>query len=172
MKCQQLISSIYDRLTEGLERALVGLTQEDLNYQPRPDSNSIGWLTWHLTRTQDQAIADLMGVEQLWIKEGWYLKFNRSANPQDTGSGHSPEDMASFKSPDVKMLLAYYYSVVQRSKRCFYNLSETDLDREINHTRYPTVAARIVGVISDNFQHVGQMAYVHGLLKGKGWFDK
>jgi len=28
-----------------LERALQELTQEDLNWQPRPDCNSIGWTT-------------------------------------------------------------------------------------------------------------------------------
>ena len=33
----------------------------------------------------------------------------------------------------------------------------------------PTVGVRIVSVLSDNLQHVGQVAYLRGLLKGKGW---
>ena len=32
-----------------------------------------------------------------------------------------------------------------------------------------TVRRRLLGIISEGLQHVGQAAYVRGLLKGKGW---
>jgi len=79
--------------------------------------------------------------------------------------------LAAFKSPDVQTLLAYHHAVLERTKRYISNLSETDLDRELNHPRFPTVGVRLAAVISDNFQHAGQVAYLHGLLKGKGWLD-
>lgn len=171
MEWRQFIVDIYERISQVLETALEGLTQDDLDQQPNPDSNSIGWLAWHLTRAQDRAIGDLIGEGQLWIKDGWSSRFNRSPDPQDVGFGHSLEDVAAFRSPDVQTLLAYHHAVVERSKHYISELSETDLDRKLDHPRYPTVEARLLGVISDNLQHAGQVAYVHGLLKGKGWLD-
>ena len=43
MKWQDLISDGFNRILELLEPALAGLTQADLNRQPNPDCNSIGW---------------------------------------------------------------------------------------------------------------------------------
>ena len=171
MTWQLLLNDTYERISQALERALDGLTADDLNRQPQPDCNSIGWLAWHLTRSQDRAIADLMSEEQLWIKDKWYVKFDRPAEPSDTGFGHSVEDLDAFKSPDVGILLAYHRAVLERTQLFVSKLSETDLDRKVDHPRFPTVGARLVAVISDNLQHVGQVAYVHGLLTGKGWLD-
>ncbi len=171
MEWQVLFSDIYERISQVLERALDGLTVDDLNQQPNPDSNSMGWLTWHLTRVQDRAIAELRGEVQLWIKDEWHVKFNRPPDPQDFGLGHTVEDLAAFKSPDFRTLLEYHHAVLERTKHYIRDLSETDLAREIAHPRFPTVGARLLAVISDNFQHAGQVAYVHGLLKGKGWLD-
>jgi len=171
MEWRQLIIDIYGRISQVIEGALEGLTQDDLNQQPGPDSNSMGWLAWHLTRAQDRSIADLMGEEQLWVKGRWYAKFKRPSDPLDTGFRHTSEDVAAFRSPSVKTLLEYHHSVLERSKHYISKLTETDLDRELDHPRYPTVGLRLVGIISDNLQHAGQVAYVRGILKGKGWLD-
>ena len=115
MEWRQLVIDSYERISQVLERALEGLTVDDLNQQPNPDSNSMGWLTWHLTRCQDRAIAGLTGKEQLWLEDEWYARFNRPRDPQDWGFGHSSEDLAAFRSPDVQTLLAYHHAVLERS---------------------------------------------------------
>ncbi|MFC1982411.1 class I SAM-dependent methyltransferase [Chloroflexota bacterium] len=54
-------------------------------------------------------------------------------------------------------------------------LSETDLDRKFENPTYPhipTVRPRLIGVINDNMQHVGQATYVRGMLKGQGWYGR
>jgi len=65
MAWQQLIMDIFTRISEELERVLDGLTVDDLNQQPRPDCNSIGWLAWHLTRSQDRNMSEIAGEEQV-----------------------------------------------------------------------------------------------------------
>jgi len=65
MKWKDLIINGYSRIPELLENVLKGLTQDDLDWQPRHDCNSIGWLIWHLTRQQYAQTASLMGKEQL-----------------------------------------------------------------------------------------------------------
>jgi hypothetical protein len=87
----------------------------------------------------------------------------------DFGLGHTPEDLAAFKSPDVKTLLDYQQAVFEQTKRCLEGLSESDLDRKLDHPVFPTVGARITALISDNLQHAGQAGYVRGLIQGKGW---
>lgn len=169
MEWKSLIINTFDNLTMVLERTLEGLNEEDLNHQPAHDCNSIGWLVWHIIRGQDLGIAGLTGEEQFWIEEGWHDKFNRPADPRDFGLGHTLEDLAAFKSPGAKTLLAYHQVVKERLIRYLSSLSESDLDRKLDHPVFPTVGARIVALISDNFQHAGQAGYVRGLLQGKGW---
>ena len=171
MNWQQLIADVFERIEQVLKKALDGLTLDDLGSQPHPDSNSIGWLVWHLTRAQDRAISSIAGEEQLWIKDGWYSRFNRAADPNESGFGHSSADVAAFKSPDVKTLLAYHHAVLERTKQHVSKLTTEELGRELGDARFPTVEARLVAIISDNLQHTGQVAYLRGLLKGKGWLE-
>jgi hypothetical protein len=132
----------------------------------------MGWLTWHLTRLQDHHIANLTGEKQLWVSDRWHARFNRASELEDMGFRHSSEDVAAFKSPDVETLLDYHRSVLERMKRYISSLSAADLDQELNEPWFqplPTVGMRLVSIMSDNLQHAGQVAYLRGLLKGKGW---
>ena len=176
MEWQQLIMDLFLRISQELERVLDGLTVNDLNQRPSSDCNSIGWLAWHLTRSHDRNITELAGEEQLWIKGGWHAKFNRSPDPSETGFGHSSEEAAAFRSPDGKTLLAYHRAVLERSKDYIDSkLSETELARESKSPTLATVNAvgvRLVGVINESLQHVGQAAYLRGLLKGEGWIGR
>ena len=172
MEWHDLLADGYGRVLESLESALRGLTRDDLNWQPRRDSNSIGWLSWHLTRQQDAQIASLMGEEQLWTNDGWHSKFNRPADPEDTGFGHTPEQVSAFKSPNVETLLGYQRAVLERSKCYFLTLLKTDLDRELDEPWFqplPKVGVRLVSIMEDSLLHAGQAAYIRGLRHGKGW---
>jgi len=176
MKWQQLIIDVLERILQELETALDGLTIDDLNQQLRPDCNSIGWLTWHLTRVQDKAAANLLGEDQLWIKDNYYAKFNRTPNPEDTGIGDTLEDVVAFRSPESKALLEYYRAVLQQSKHYITTkLSETELNREFDNPFYPTITnvrTLLMRLINDNMQHLGQVNYMRGMLKGWGWLGR
>jgi len=127
MEWQELITDGYGRVLQVLEKALDGLTPDDLKEQPHQDCNSIGWLAWHLTRVQDDHVADLMGEEQLWIRDEWHARFKRPPDRKDIGFGHSSEDVAAFEPPDVETLLEYHRAVLERSRRYIGNLSMADL---------------------------------------------
>ena len=172
MEWKDMVIDGYERIPGILDRALKDLTEKDLNWKPSSDTNSIGWLVWHLTRQQDAQMSDLMGEEQLWTKDEWYSKFGRQGEPEDVGFGHTPEQVAAFKSPDARTLLDYNREVVQRSKNYINGLSEDELGRELNEPRFqplPTVGVRIISILNDSIQHAGQAAYVRGLLQGRGW---
>lgn len=172
MKWHDILIGSYESVLKTLERVLDGLNQDDLNWQPGPDCNSIGWLAWHLTRAQDSLITSLTGEEQLWLKDKWHAKFGRAPDARDTGSGHTQKDVAGFKSPPVATLLDYHRAALERSRRYILTLSETDLDRKVVDPRFqppPTVGSRLIMVLGDGLQHAGQAGYVRGLRQGKGW---
>ena len=175
MNYEQFILNIYIRLFQELELVLKGLTIEELNYQPGPQSNSIGWLAWHTIRSQDRMNADLFGEEQLWIREKWYARFNRKPDPKDSGLGHTTEEATAFRSPDVQTYLDYSKAALERTKQYITTrLSPSDLQREIVSPTLGTtntVEARLISCIY-NFQHVGQAGYVKGMLKGIGWYGR
>jgi len=172
MEWKDFLIDGYSRVPEFLGNVLKSLTQDDLDWQPRHDCNSIGWLVWHLTRQQDTQIASLMGEKQLWVTDKWHVKFGRPPEPDDVGFGHSPEQVSAFRSPESTTLLAYNRAVVERSKQYIRSLSENELDRELNEPWFqplPTLGVRLVSILDDSVLHAGQAAYVRGLRQGKGW---
>ncbi len=176
MEWRQFITDIFERIAQELEYTLEGLTTDDLNRQPTPGANSIGWLAWHLTRSHDRNMSEIMGEEQLWLRDGWYARFDRLPDPADTGYRHSPEEVAAFRSPECRVILDYHRAVVAKIKDYINGqLSETELDREsYSPTLHITLTVRwrLLGVINDAYQHLGQAAYVRGLLKGHGWLGR
>ena len=172
METHEMLSGAYAGILRVLEFTLEGLSVEDINWQPKPDCNSIGWLAWHLTRWQDVQISSFMGEEQLWIKEGWHKKFNRPADPKDTGGRMTPADLAKFKAPDVATLLGYHKAVLARSQKFFPTLKKADLDKIVEGTPFPKPPTRgmmLLRVLSDGLQHAGQASYVRGMRQGIGW---
>ena len=172
MEWHDLLADGFGRLPEFLDGVLTGVTQDDLDWQPRHDCNSIGWLVWHLTRQQDAQIASLAGEDQLWIKDGWHAKFNRIDDPRDVGFGNTPKQIAAFRCPDIQTLLGYNRSVVDRTQRYLLTLSRTDLDRELDEPMFqplPKVGVRLISILDESVLHAGQVAYVRGLRQGKGW---
>lgn len=99
MKWQRFVMEQFLRIEDELGQVLKGLSVEDLNRQPAPDCNSIGWLAWHLTRSHDRNMSELMGEEQLWIAEKWYAKFNRAPDPGRPVSGIPPNRQRPFNHP-------------------------------------------------------------------------
>ena len=78
MESSYLIIDGLARVNQLLHRVLKDLPSEMLNQMPSEDTNSIGWLLWHLTRVQDHHLADLEGVPQLWISLKFHSKFDFS----------------------------------------------------------------------------------------------
>jgi hypothetical protein len=175
MKWQQLIVNAYETMFQELEKVLDGLTAEDLHKRPSPGANPIGWLCWHTIRSCDRLLGDAVLGKQLWISEGWYKKFNRPPDLNDTGFGHTDTQVDALRIPDVKTLLSYEQAVKKALFSYFLGLTEKELDREAATSIKPgtttAVHLRIVGALN-NLQHVGQAGYVRGLIKGHGWYGR
>jgi uncharacterized damage-inducible protein DinB len=159
------------RVEESLRMTVAGLTAAQLVWRPAEHANSIAWLAWHLTRVEDDHVSELAGQPQAWIADGWHARFNRAANTHDTGFGHGPKEVASIQPETPQVLVDYYAAVHQRSVEYLSRLTGADMDRVIDtHWDPPvTVGVRLVSVVNDTTQHVGQMAYLRGLIENRKW---
>jgi uncharacterized damage-inducible protein DinB len=171
MDCRDLVIDGLGRVEEDLRRGLEGLTAEQLAFRPAEHANSIAWLAWHLTRVQDDHVSELAGREQAWIDEQWHARFDKPARSQDTGFGYSPDQVAAIRPASAQVLLDYHAAVHGRSLEYLQTVTCEALDRVIDTRWDPpvTVGVRLVSVVNDCTQHVGQLAYVRGLLENRKW---
>ncbi|SFK54769.1 mycothiol transferase [Geodermatophilus ruber] len=166
MRSRELLLDAYGRIQEELRPAVEGLTPEQLTYRPAPNANSIAWLAWHLARVQDDHIAEVAGTEQVWTAEGWYDRFGLPFPPSATGYGFTSEQVAQVRVPSADLLLDYAAAVHARTAEFLRGLTDNDLDRVVDENWDPpvTLGVRLVSVLADDLQHVGQAAYVRGSL--------
>lgn len=180
MKWQDLVLKAFQRQAQELEKVVDGLTQEDLNKQPAPDCNSIGWLVWHVLRSYDRNMFEVMGEEQLWIKDKWHVKFGREPDPGETGFGHTAEQAKNFKSPPAKIVLEYHKALLKKIENYISTrLDEKEIDREYyspTFNKMMTVGDAVAAQFWHGANHLGAAGYVRGFLsgqgKGKGWYGR
>jgi hypothetical protein len=161
-----LLIELYGRIPPLAERAVSGLSADQLAEPPGPGRNSVAWLVWHLARVQDSHIAELVPDEQLWTSGDWAERTGLPADPANTGYGHTPAQVATIRPPDGDVLLDYLAAVAARTDTLLAGLTPDDLDRIVDRRWNPpvTLGVRMVSVADDCLQHVGQAAYVRGLL--------
>jgi hypothetical protein len=171
MDCKDLVIDGLGRVQESMRMTLEGLNAGQLANRPAEHANSIAWLAWHLTRVQDDHVSDLAGAPQAWIADGWHARFDRPANKDDTGYGHGPAEVASIAPISPKVLLDYYDAVHQRSTDFLARTTCQDMDRIVDESWDPpvTMGVRLTSVVNDCTQHVGQMAYLRGLIEDRKW---
>ncbi|WP_405204761.1 DinB family protein [[Kitasatospora] papulosa] len=167
MNSSGILVDAFERIHEAVHAAVEGLPPEDLNARLDDDANSIAWLVWHLTRVQDDHIADAAGTEQLWFVEEWASRFELPLEEGSTGYGHSSTQAGSVKVGSADLLLGYFDAVHERTLAFVRDLDGRSLDRVVDDAWSPpvTLGVRLVSVVADDLQHAGQAAFVRGALE-------
>ncbi|MBU3066784.1 DinB family protein [Nocardia sp. NEAU-G5] len=165
MTVADVLTDGFERIREVVHEAVDGLDAEALNYRVDPGANSIAWLVWHLTRVQDDHVAEVAGLDQVWTAKGWYDRFALPIAESATGYGDSADDVARIQAP-AELLTGYYDAVHEQTLRYVQGLVDADLSRVVDTRWDPpvTLGVRLVSVISDDLQHAGQAAYLRGVL--------
>jgi hypothetical protein len=166
MDAVAVLKETFDRVPSLARTAADGLTADQLAYRPDPAANSVAWLVWHAAREQDHQIADAAGTEQAWMSGGWVQRFDLSLPAEDMGYGHSSDDVAKVRVDDPALLFGYVDAVHEEADRYLDGLSERDLDEVIDANWNPpvTLGVRLVSVVDDAVQHLGQAAYLRGII--------
>lgn len=165
MTSGELLTDAFGRIQEVVHDTVDGLDEDQLAYRVGEEANSIAWLVWHLTRVQDDHIAEVAGTEQVWPK--WSDRFGLPFDLADIGYGHSSADVAAVRASG-KLLVGYHDETCERTVEYVSAIADADLDRIVDRRWNPpvTLGARLISVVSDDMQHAGQAAFVRGLLPG------
>jgi len=161
---QALLTDSFTRIRDLVTDLTQDLEPEVSTYRPDAESNSIGWLLWHLTRIQDDHVAAAAGAHQVW--PSWRDRFRLPFDAFATGYGQSPADVAAVRVP-AELLAGYHAEVHALTLRYVDTLTAAELERVVDERWDPpvTVSVRLVSVIGDCLQHLGQAAYLKALAE-------
>lgn len=168
MTSTDLLIDAFDRTPELVHGALDGLTPEQLTARLDREANSIAWLVWHLSRIEDDHVAEVAGQAQVWTSGGWARRWRLPFDAADTGYGHSAQEVAAVPG-DAKLLLGYFDAVHEMTMRFLRSVTDADLDRVVDENWDPpvTLGVRLVSVAGHNFEQAAQAAFVRGILERK-----
>ncbi len=175
MRLQTFVEQVLRRVDEELRLSLEGSTLEELAYRPTPEANSMAWLAWHIARMQDVRSSLLSGRDQLWISEGWHASFGLPPDPDDTGRGHTAEQVAEVRPKTPETLRDYCRAAYERALGCVQSLAPEATDREVEGREdagATDVDTILLGMVQGGLAHVGQLAYVRGLIERRIWFPR
>jgi len=172
---QELLRDSFTRLIEHVDDLTDGLTDELAFYQPTAQANSIAWLIWHSARVQDVQVYDIAKTlsdgrsdkppsDDVWARDGWADRFGLDLPRDDTGYGHRPNDIGKVRAP-AELLAGYYHAVHDMTIEFVNTLSDADLESIVDRHWDPpvTASARLVSIVDDCAQHLGQAAYLRGI---------
>jgi hypothetical protein len=167
MDISALLVELYGRIPPIAQSAVDGIDPARLVESPAPGANTIAWLIWHSARVADHHGAEILGQEQVWVSGDWGQRFGLVSDPSNTGYGHSAADMAAVRPDGPDALIEYLEAVDQRTRTLLDGLRPGDLDRIVDRRWDPpvTLGVRLVSIADDCLQHVGQAAYLRGLLE-------
>jgi uncharacterized damage-inducible protein DinB len=167
MNSADLLADAFERIREEVHAAVEGLSPDDLDARLDTDANSIAWLVWHLSRIQDDHVADAAEVEQVWLSQEWADRFELPFPQRATGYGHSSKQVAAVRDKSAELLLGYYDAVHDQTTRFVRGLDDAALDRVVDESWSPpvTLGVRLISVIADDLQHVGQAGFIRGSLE-------
>lgn len=168
MDHRTLLADAAGRPADSARQVLDGITADALNARPGDSGSSIAWLVWHAARQADVQLAALRGGDETWTLGGWAERTGVPRGAGDFGFGDTPEEVAGLRVSDPVALLAYVDAVVEALIGYTSTLSASDLDDVIDTAWTPAVTrgVRLISIIDDAVAHIGQAAYVRGLVTG------
>jgi hypothetical protein len=166
----ELLLDGFGRLPEHVLDAVDGLTPDQLTHRLDRSANSICWLVWHLARVEDASLAAAFDTEPVWTAAGWHERFGLPLERDDIGFGHDDEQVGTVRVDSPQLLVGYYADVHARTTELLQLVSADDLDRVVDRSYDPpvTLAVRLMSVLEDAQQHLGQALFVRGLVERAG----
>jgi uncharacterized damage-inducible protein DinB len=163
MDPRDILTDHFERVHELYADVVDGLDVETAHRRPGGTGNSIAWLLWHAARVQDDHVAGLSHEDQAW--PAFRDRFTLPLEEWDTGYGHTSEQVDAVRVEDVQLLVDYQDAVHALVGSYLARVDGAELDRVVDENWDPPVTAgvRLVSVLGDCLQHLGQAAYVKGL---------
>jgi uncharacterized damage-inducible protein DinB len=154
-----------DRVRETVHTLLDDVPEEQLAEPPAPGANTVAWLVWHLTRVLDDHVSDAFDLDMVWTSGGWYDRFGLPFPASAHGYGMTFDEVLQVRA-SADDLRGYFDATYAMASEQLRTVEDADLDRVVDESWDPpvTLGVRLVSVLNDCTQHVGQASYAAGIL--------
>lgn len=172
MDAREFVAYCMERNRAATMEAVDGLTQDELVWQPRPSANHIGFLLFHIFRTEDSYVHRMLGgVPEVWETEGWNQRWLLPSHGTDvasvwpTGQTWTTEQMMGWKPPLLSEMSNYAVRVRISALKVIRNLDPLTWEKPLNPGRSQATRASYLRIVTRHeAQHNGQIDYIAGLL--------
>ena len=162
------IDSGLNEAFDKLDRALDGLSDDELRWKPTLHANSIDWMVWHMARVEDNLVnVVLQKRDPIWERDAWGKRL--SIPYTGAGAGMTMDEIRAMGRIDVPKVMEYYRTIRTETSDYFANVMlEDDLSRIIEHTNFRGwTGAQILGrLLCEEAEHLGQIEYLRGMMRG------
>jgi hypothetical protein len=174
-------SSLHRHL---LEQVLAGLTEEELNWQPRPGHHSIWHNVWHMWLSHDYYFSDAFETRAIWDVGRWSERMDLTpmaqafAHEGNAAGGCVPRFVIAdvpdslvdeLKAVRLSDFLAYVDDLLGRTREFVAATTEEQLTRKVDWYGGMKLPAHAVGLgYSHVARHLGMVEDLRGLLRGPG----
>jgi len=169
METKEFILDSLDIMQKELDQAMDGLTQDEVEWRPNFEANSIGFILWHMLLGEDYFVQAMFRQKpDLWASEKWYSKLNMPEEPLPMGGyDATAEQIAAFPVPELKYLLEYGKAVRAQTLTFFQNMDDEKLGEE-HETPFGNASIGHLMAMSlcEIAQHIGHIAFLRGLQRG------
>ena len=167
MDYKEIIRLALAEYSDDMARALEGLTPRERRFQPTLDSNHIDFLVWHVAKVEDGWINSYAReTRTVWEEGGWAEKLGLPA--EGAGFGYGQDEVRGLPAFDYD-LLNEYAEAVREVTLAFLDSStpaEIGQPRERGWREPYCVGSALSHLLVEESQHVGQIAYIRGILRG------
>ena len=160
-----LLLDSLERVRETAHRVLDDTPEPKLATPPALGTNTVAWLVWHLTRGLDEQVAGALGYDAVWEAGGWRERFALPLPADAHGYGMTFDEVLLVQA-SAEHLRGYLDAAFAAAAEALRTVTDSDLDRVVDEHWNPpvTLAVRLVSVVNDCTQHVGQASYASGIL--------
>ncbi len=171
MEARDILIDGIDQMTDWLDAAIKDLTDEQVNHLPEGKTTSIGFNTWHVTRTADNITNFVMQDRKppLWIAKGYADRMGLPKVDQGTGMDMESARALRFENAALREYLAdvradtlSFLKVVPMEK-----MEEVQMIKPLGEMPKWRVIRQVI--MTHGFMHLGEVNAIKGQL-GLGFF--
>ena len=149
-----------------LDKAVEGMTADQLNFRPSEGGVSGFFSLWHYVRTEDNIVNFVTQARPtVWLNGGYNEKFGLPRNSQ--GTGMTEAEANAVQVQDVKAWHEYQRGVWEATDAYLASMSPDEFDSRkvtIKPLGEMSLWEGIYGVcLSHGYRHVGEIEYVRGV---------
>ena len=172
MDAMSVFQDAFARMPDLVSAAVDGLDEAALTHRIDPEANTIAWLVWHLTRVQDDHLAGAAAAlgwdtmtDQVYAA-GFAERFDLPFDSHAIGYGQSADEVGAVRV-SAELLVDYHAAVHARTIALLGAVGTDEWATVVDERWDPpvTLLARVSSVLGDVTQHVGQAAYVRGVVE-------